>query len=42
MTILCDPGERYSTKIFNEEWLKHYKIKVNVDVAKDDLSFVKD
>ena len=41
VTILCDPGERYSTKIFNKEWLEKFNITVN-DVAKEDLSFVKD
>ena len=40
VTVLCDAGERYNSKIFNSAWLKSYSLEPNVGDASD-LSFVK-
>jgi len=40
VTVLCDSGERYASKIFNPSWLKQYGLRLT-DSSRGDLSFVK-
>ena len=40
VTVLCDPGERYASKIFNAKWLTDNGL-TPVDTTKGDLGFVK-
>jgi len=40
VTVLCDAGDRYATKIFNPAWLTQYGL-TPTDRGRGDLSFVK-
>jgi len=40
VTILCDSGERYSSKIFSDEWLDKHQLRPTVTEGRD-LAFVK-
>ena len=40
VTILCDSGERYASKIYNDEWLDKQKLRPTVTSGKD-LAFIK-
>lgn len=39
VTILCDGGDRYRSKMFNPEWLKEHDL-VNITQVHDDLQFI--
>lgn len=42
VTILCDSGERYASKMYNAKWLEDEKLTPTKDVEKDyQLAFVK-
>eukprot|EP00164_Ancoracysta_twista_P014007 GFYU01022621.1.p1 GENE.GFYU01022621.1~~GFYU01022621.1.p1 ORF type:complete len:114 (-),score=38.95 GFYU01022621.1:33-374(-) len=41
VTVLCDSGERYQSKIYNDEWLKKYKYTKLPPKSGDNLEFVK-
>jgi len=42
--VLCDSGQRYSSRIFNPSWLaeRHFNDILVKDCAKNDLSFIQD
>ena len=42
VTVLCDSGERYSSKLYNDEWLAKHKLRPSAAaLTGKDLSFVK-
>jgi len=41
VTVLCDAGERYTSKIFNPQWLEQFNL-TPTDRERGDLSFVLD
>lgn len=41
VTILCDGGDRYRSKLFNPAWLKEKNLQPTISDDNDSLSFVK-
>jgi cysteine synthase A len=41
VTIACDGGDRYLSKLYNSDWLNNVKLKPAVDYTTDNVDFVK-
>ena len=42
VTVLCDGGAKYSSKVFNKQWMEERGLRVspNIDVSRDNADFV--